>query len=353
MSNSVDNRVVSMEFDNAKFEKNVETSLNTLKHLDKSLEDLTQSSRGFDGVSFENLASSIDSIANKFTLMGRITMKVFDEIAGGIVDLGKKIVSFNTDQLESGWGKYADKTTSVQTIMSATGLTIEDVSKQLERLNRFTDETSYSFTDMTSNIAKFTSQGIGLETAVSQMQGIATWAAAAGQNAQAASRAMYNISQAMGAGSMKLIDWKSIQNANMATKEFKEQAIAAGVAMGTLVEEAGKVVVKGTELEVTTKNFEQTLQKGWFNTEAMQKVFTDYGKFADVIDEIVPVANEDAGKTLLALAREEGIFSGISSGAATWAALDLAKKEENKGKRIIAILPDNGERYLSVDWLFE
>ena len=89
MSNSVDNRVVSMEFDNAKFEKNVETSLNTLKHLDKSLEDLTQSSRGFDGVSFENLANSIDSIANKFTLMGRITMKVFDEIAGGIVDLGK------------------------------------------------------------------------------------------------------------------------------------------------------------------------------------------------------------------------------------------------------------------------
>ena len=72
-----------------------------------------------------------------------------------------------------------------------------------------------------------------------------------------------------------------------------------------------------------------------------------------VIDEIFPVANEDAGNTLVALAKKEGIFAGISSGAATFAALELAKKPENKGKRIIAILPDNGERYLSVDWLFE
>ena len=306
MSNTVDNRVVSMEFDNAKFEKNVETSLNTLKHLDQSLDSLTNGSKAFDGVSFENLANQIDNIASRFTLMGRITMKVFDEIAGGIVNLGKKIVSFNTDQLESGWGKYADKTTSVQTIMSATGMTIEDVSAQLERLNRFTDETSYSFTEMTSNIAKFTSQGIGLETAVTQMQGIATWAASAGQDAQAASRAMYNISQAMGAGSMKLIDWKSIQNANMATKAFKEQAIAAGVSMGTLEEKMGKVVVKGTALEVTAKNFEQTLQKGWFDTSTMQKVFGDYGKFADVIDEMYMKYDENITVTdFLRLAEEQ------------------------------------------------
>lgn len=286
MSNSVDNRVVSMEFDNAKFERNVAQSLDTLKHLDKSLDGLVDSSKKFDGVSFEDLANSIDSIASKFTLMGRITMRVFDEIADGIVNLGKKLLDFNIDQVSSGWEKYADKTEAVQTIMSATGKDIDYVSEQLRRLNRFTDETSYSFTDMTGNIAKFTSQGIDLESAITQMQGIATWAASAGRNAQEASRAMYNISQAMGAGSMKLIDWKSIQNANMATKEFKEQAIAAGLAAKTLVEQEGKIVTENGKIEVSIQNFDQTLQKGWFNTEAMTKVFTEYGKFADVIDEV-------------------------------------------------------------------
>lgn len=287
MSNSVDNRVVSMEFDNAKFERNVAQSLDTLKHLDKSLDGLTNSSKKFDGVSFEDLANSIDSIASRFTLMGRITQKVFDEIASGIVNLGKKMVNdFAIEPVTSGWDKYAEKTTSVQTIMNATGESIEFVEEQLGRLNRFTDETSYNFSDMTSNIAKFTSQGIELDTAVTQMQGIATWAASAGQNAQAASRAMYNISQAMGAGSMKLIDWKSIQNANMATKEFKEQAIAAGIAAGTLVEQEDKIVTATGGVEVSAKNFEQTLQKGWFNTQAMQKVFSDYGKFADTVDEV-------------------------------------------------------------------
>ena len=103
MSNTVDNRVVSMEFDNAKFEKNVATSLETLKHLDSSLNGLVDSSKKFDGVSFEDLADKIDSLANRFTLMGRIVLKVYDEIAQGIVDVGKKIVSFNTDQLVSGW----------------------------------------------------------------------------------------------------------------------------------------------------------------------------------------------------------------------------------------------------------
>ena len=287
MSNSVDNRVVSMEFDNAKFERNVAQSLDTLKHLDKSLDGLTNSSKKFDGVSFEDLANSIDSIASRFTLMGRITQKVFDEIASGIVNLGKKMVNdFAIEPVTAGWDKYAEKTTSVQTIMNATGESIEFVEEQLGRLNRFTDETSYNFSDMTSNIAKFTSQGIELDTAVTQMQGIATWAASAGQNAQAASRAMYNISQAMGAGSMKLIDWKSIQNANMATKEFKEQAIAAGIAAGTLVEQEDKIVTATGGVEVSAKNFEQTLQKGWFNTQAMQKVFSDYGKFADTVDEV-------------------------------------------------------------------
>jgi cysteine synthase A len=71
----------------------------------------------------------------------------------------------------------------------------------------------------------------------------------------------------------------------------------------------------------------------------------------DVIDEVIRVTNEDAGATARRLARLEGILAGISSGAALWAALEVAKRKENKGKIIVAVLPDTGERYLTT-WLF-
>ena len=135
--------------------------------------------------------------------------------------------------------------------------------------------------------------------------------------------------------------------------------VIGGVGTGGTITGIGKVLkeeVPGVKIVAVEPKDSQTLGKGEKGPDKIQGIgagFVPSIYDADVIDEIVPVANEDAGKTLLALAREEGIFSGISSGAATWAALDLAKKEENKGKRIIAILPDNGERYLSVDWLFE
>jgi cysteine synthase A len=72
----------------------------------------------------------------------------------------------------------------------------------------------------------------------------------------------------------------------------------------------------------------------------------------DLVDEIIKVANEDAGITARRLARDEGILAGISSGAATWAAIEVAKRAENKDKLIVVILPDTGERYLST-WLFQ
>ena len=125
---------------------------------------------------------------------------------------------------------------------------------------------------------------------------------------------------------------------------------ATGIAKGL------KESLPDVKVVVVEPKESQTLGKGEKGPHKIQGIgagFVPSIYDADVIDEIIPVASEDAGKTLLSLAEKEGIFTGISSGAATWAALELAKREENKGKRIIAILPDNGERYLSVDWLFE
>ncbi|WP_405307331.1 cysteine synthase A [Methanobrevibacter sp.] len=141
--------------------------------------------------------------------------------------------------------------------------------------------------------------------------------------------------------------------------EGKVDIVIGGVGTGGTITGIGKVLkeeVPGVKIVAVEPKDSQTLGKGEKGPHKIQGIgagFVPSIYDAEVIDEIIPVANEDAGNTLLALAKEEGIFSGISSGAATWAALDLAKKEENKGKRIIAILPDNGERYLSVDWLFE
>ncbi len=141
--------------------------------------------------------------------------------------------------------------------------------------------------------------------------------------------------------------------------EGKVDIVIGGVGTGGTITGIGKVLkeeVPGIKIVAVEPKDSQTLGKGEKGPHKIQGIgagFVPSIYDESVIDEIIPVANEDAGNTLLALAKKEGIFSGISSGAATWAALDLAKKEENKGKRIIAILPDNGERYLSVDWLFE
>jgi cysteine synthase A len=72
----------------------------------------------------------------------------------------------------------------------------------------------------------------------------------------------------------------------------------------------------------------------------------------DLVDEIIRVKNEDAFETTRKLAKEEGVLVGISSGAATFAALGVAARPENKGKLIVVVLPDTGERYLSIPDLF-
>lgn len=92
-------------------------------------------------------------------------------------------------------------------------------------------------------------------------------------------------------------------------------------------------------------------QKGPHKIQGISPGFVPDNTDLDIIDEVFTVEDEDAGKTTIRLAQEEGILVGISSGSAVYAALEIAKRPENKGKTIVAILADTGERYLSVDWL--
>lgn len=300
MSNTIDSRVVEMQFNNKQFESGVKESLGTLDKLKSSLNglgsgnSLTNLGAVANRVDFSGLVGAIESVSSKFSAFGIMGVTVLQHIAEEAITTGERLVkSLSVDQLSAGWSKYEQKTTAVQTIMAATADQFEDqgtqmkfVNDQLEKLNWFTDETSYNFVDMVGNIGKFTSTGIPLDSAVTSMQGIANWAAISGQNAATASRAMYNLSQAMGVGSVKLMDWRSIENANMATKEFKTQALETAASLNKLVKSADGTykTLKGTV--VSFKDFNSSLSEGWFDSEVLTQVLDKYGSFTNALNEV-------------------------------------------------------------------
>ena len=339
MSPAIDERVVQMEFDNSRFEKNVSTSISTLDKLKSALK-LNGATDGLSsiekqassGLNLGGISSAVETISGRFSALGVISTRILQNIGDEVYKLGARIKGYvdqlTFDQVGAGWDKYAEKTTSVQTIMAATektweksaadigfvGSQMDFVNSQMDKLNWFTDETSYSFTDMVSNIGKFTANNIPLETSVTAMQGIANWAAISGQNAGAASRAMYNLAQAIGVGSVKLMDWKSIENANMATAGFKERVLEVAAANGQLkteVDKAGKTIyktVKGTEVSV--ESFSQTLSEGWFDKNTLLSVLDDYGSFTNQLYEFSQTTGLTATDILeLVDAQEEGTLS--------------------------------------------
>ena len=285
---SIDERVVQMQFQNSQFEKGVKESILSLEKLKESLK-LEEAAAGLkklqeagDSFSLVKISEDVDGLSERFSAFGTFAGRIVENLADTIYNkLGAALNDVTIGQIGSGWQRYAEDTKAVQTIMFATGESIEKVEEELERLTWFTDETSYSYTDMVSNISKFTSAGVGLEDARVSMQGIATWAASAGQDAATASRVMYNASQALGAGAMKVTDWRSIELANMATKEFKQNVIETAIALGKLDQQGNLLVGSGKNaklIQVTSDSFRETLRYGWFDTDIMTSIFSQYGE---------------------------------------------------------------------------
>ena len=297
MSRTVDERVVEMRFDNKNFESNVATSMSTLDKLKQKL-NLSGASKGLEDidaaakkVDMSGLSGAAETLKLKFSAMEVVAVTALANITNQAVNSGKRLVSsLSVDQITAGWQKYADKTTSVATLV-AQGNAIEDVNAQLDRLNWFTDETSYNFTEMVANIAKFTATGKGLNESVTAMEGIANWAALSGQNAATASRAMYQLSQAMGAGVMRLEDYKSIQNASMDTEEFRKKCIEAAVSLKTLKDNGdgtySSLVAGASNTSFNISQFARNLTDGmWLTSDVMMKVFNDYSQAVNAIYEV-------------------------------------------------------------------
>lgn len=291
MSKTIDERVVEMRFDNKQFESNVQTSLSTIEKLKKSL-DMDGATKGLESidsaakkVDMSGLGSAVETVKTRFSALEIMAVTALANITNSVVNTGKQMLhSLTIEPISQGFEEYELKMGSIQTIMMSTGASLEEVNKYLQELNTYSDKTIYSFQDMTSNIGKFTNAGVGLEDAVMAIQGVSNVAAVSGANANEASRAMYNFAQALSAGYVKLIDWKSIENANMATVEFKTQLLESAVACGTLTKTVDGMykTVKGNVIDAT-HGFNDSLQDQWMTTEALVGTLRNY---ADETTEI-------------------------------------------------------------------
>lgn len=283
MSQEVDERVVEMRFDNAQFEKNVHQTMQSLEQLNDSLR-LDGAEKGFEKISdasakvdFDEMQGALDNLSGKFSAVEVMGVAALSHITRQAVDTGERLVkSLSLDQVTSGWNKYAQKTASVQTIMNATGKSIAKVNGYLSKLMWFSDETSYSFTDMTQSLGQLTASGGDIEKVIPMIMGMANATAYAGKGASEFSRVIYNLNQSYSQGYLSLMDWKSVELAGVATAELKKQIIETGVALGKIKEGA-----------VTVGTFGSTLSKKWADKEVMETAFGKFAEFSEAVKKMV------------------------------------------------------------------
>lgn len=300
MSTVIDNRIVEMEFDNAQFEKGIKTSLKSLEdlkkglELDKAVDSLSNLERAANKFDLSGIQNAVESLQNRFSTLGIIGMTALENITNKAINAGTALMkSLSVDQIASGMSKYEAETQAIATMRYALpdGMTDQGTEKiydAIEKLQKYSDETSYSFSTMVDNMGKFIAAGVKLETAEKSMEGIANWAAMSGTSAQSANfaRVMYNLSQAMGSGNVKLMDWMSIENANMATAGFKKQVIETAKEMKKIVEVDGELYAAGVKLtdankenhKITAENMRNTLSDGWFTADVLNEVLKIYAE---------------------------------------------------------------------------
>ena len=317
---TVDERVVEMRLDNKGFEEGAHKTISTLEKLERALhlksdskafDDMTESVSKFDA---NPMVSGLEKIKEGFSALEIVGMRVISNLTDSVYNFATRTIkSFTIDPIMQGMGKFGEKTTAVSTL-TAQGYELEKVNKLMEDLNWFTDETSYNFTDMVGNIAKFTATGQDLDQSVTAMEGIALWAAVSGQNATKASMAMYQLSQAMGKGALKYDDYKSIQNASMDTQEFRKQAAAAAVELGYLKQVADglwetteKTAKAGQSFDLAGLFSSDALSRtSWFTSDVMMNVFNKYSKAVAAVQKFMDDQNIDTASEAMQILEEKG-----------------------------------------------
>lgn len=276
MSTTVDERVVEMRFDNKQFEQNIQTSLSSIDKLKRSL-NLEGAAKGLETVNdaaqkcnMSPLTNAVETVRVRFSALEVMAITALQNITNSALVAGKNLVSaFTVDPIKSGFEEYETQINAVQTILANTsskGTTLDQVNNALDELNHYADMTIYNFTEMTRNIGTFTAAGVDLDTSVAAIKGIANLAAVSGSNSQQASTAMYQLSQALAAGTVKLQDWNSVVNAGMGGQVFqdalKETAKVHGIAIDEMIKDEG--------------SFRETLSKGWLTSDILTETLAKF-----------------------------------------------------------------------------
>lgn len=304
MSTTIDERVVEMRFDNKQFESNVQTSLSTLDRLKKSL-NLSGAAKGFDEidsaskkVNMNGLANAVESVRLKFSALEVMAVTALANITNSALNAGKRIVSALTiDPIKTGFQEYETQIGAVQTILANTqheGTNLQQVNRALDKLNTYADKTIYNFTEMTRNIGTFTAAGVNLQTSVDSIKGIANLAAVSGSTSQQASTAMYQLSQALAAGKVSLMDWNSVVNAGMGGKVFQDALVRTSELLGTGAKNA--INMYGS--------FRESLTKGeWLTTEVLTETLKQFAGAYSEADLIQQGFSESQAKEIAQMAK--------------------------------------------------
>lgn len=304
MSTTIDERVVEMRFDNKQFESNVQTSLSTLDRLKKSL-NLSSAAKGFDEidsaskkVNMNGLANAVESVRLKFSALEVMAVTALANITNSALNAGKRIVSALTiDPIKTGFQEYETQIGAVQTILANTqheGTNLQQVNRALDELNTYADKTIYNFTEMTRNIGTFTAAGVNLQTSVDSIKGIANLAAVSGSTSQQASTAMYQLSQALAAGKVSLMDWNSVVNAGMGGKVFQDALVRTSELLGTGAKNA--INMYGS--------FRESLTKGeWLTTEVLTETLKQFAGAYSEADLIQQGFSESQAKEIAQMAK--------------------------------------------------
>ena len=308
-----------MQFDNQGFEKGVHTTMKSLQNLNESLKmknatnglsDVQSGINKLTSLGMGALSQGVDSVTTKFNAMGIIAATALMNITNSAINIGKKVANALTiEPITTGFSEYETKMNAIQTILTNTaskGTTMEDVTAVLNELNTYADKTIYNFAEMTKNIGTFTAAGVDLQTSATAIKGIANLAAGSGSSAQQASTAMYQLSQALAAGRVSLMDWNSVVNAGMGGELFQNALKDTAKSMGVYVD--------------ASKPFRETLQDGWLSTDVLIKTLE---KFAED-ESLVKAATEVKTFTQLIDTMKESVQSGW---AVSWEHI-IGDKEE-------------------------
>ena len=304
MSCQIDERVVGMEFDNRNFETNANQTIGTVDKLKQALnfkdagKGLNEVDKAAKNVDLSPLAKGAEAVQLKFTALQVAAATVFANITNMAFNAGKNLASaFTTDAIVDGFHEYELQIKSVQTILANTkskGTTLDDVNTALDELNHYADMTIYNFGEMTKNIGTFTAAGVDLDKATAAIKGIANLGAMSGSTSMQVNAAMYQLSQALAAGKVSLMDWNSVVNAGMGGEQFQNALIRTSEVLGTGAEAA--IEKYGT--------FRESLTEGqWLTTEVLTETLKQISGAYSEADLMAQGYTESQAKAIVEMAQ--------------------------------------------------